>query len=128
MEEIWLDIVENKLKVQVEEHPIVLTEPVDVSKSSRESMTEIMFESVQTPAIYLGPSSAFALYGTGSCVFCLFACVACVPLAFVWGGRLQRDPFSDADTRSSTSLRLSLTSLLCSLSLSPLLSLSRSVS
>ena len=51
LEDIWYYTFYNELRVAPEEHPVLLTEPVLYlcRRSSREKMTEIMFETFNVP-------------------------------------------------------------------------------
>ena len=65
MERIWLHIFENELNINMEEHPILLTESIFNSKTARETAIQIMMESFRVPAYYTTSPSLLSLYATG---------------------------------------------------------------
>ncbi|KAJ6246508.1 actin-10-related [Anaeramoeba flamelloides] len=91
MELIWSYIFEKGLKTNPQDQPIILTESPLNPKKSREKTCEIMFETFNTPALYMSNTSVLSLItagrDTGLAIDCGYDCTLIVP---IYGGHIIR--------------------------------------
>jgi len=65
MEAIWHHIFYNELKVEPQKHNMLLTEPPMNPAANRERMTEIMFETFETPLFTVVSHPVLSLFNSG---------------------------------------------------------------
>lgn len=66
--QIWHHTFHDVLRVSPDEHAVLLTERPRNPKENREKMAEVMFESFNTPAVFVAVQAVLSLYSTGRTV------------------------------------------------------------
>lgn len=74
MGKIWDYTFNDQLCIAPEEHPVLMTEPSNNSKSCREKMAQIMFETYNVPSFYTQIPAILALFASGRTTGCVVDC------------------------------------------------------
>nr|XP_034492777.1 actin, larval muscle-type-like [Marmota flaviventris] len=65
MEKIWHHCFYHVLSIAPEEHPLMVTEPPLSKTSTKEKVTQVLFETFGVPALYIGNQGVLSLYSSG---------------------------------------------------------------
>jgi actin-related protein len=71
MEKIWHHTFDDQLRVNPEEHAVIVTEAPMNPKKNRERMVEMLFEKFSVPACYVVIQAVMSLYSVGSTTGCV---------------------------------------------------------
>merc|ERR1719495_1695095 len=66
LEAIWTHIVENELKSEASNQPIIITQAPLASEQEEAKMAEILIEKLEVPAMFIANKSVMSLYGGGN--------------------------------------------------------------
>eukprot|EP00941_MAST-03F_sp_MAST-3F-sp1_P002521 g2521.t1 len=70
-EKMWHYTFYEALKVPPEEHPVLMTDAPLNSMNKREKMVELLFETFNVPAMYVGMQAVLSLYAAGRTTGCV---------------------------------------------------------
>ena len=76
VEAIWEHTLRTRLVVQSDEHPILLGEPVNASRETREKMVELLFEKHNPPAVFLAKNPVLTSFASGRATSLIVDCGA----------------------------------------------------
>ena len=65
MEKLWDHAFKDRLRVQPEEHPMLIAEPSFNSEACREKMLELMFEKYKVPAVFISKNAVLSSFSCG---------------------------------------------------------------
>jgi actin beta/gamma 1 len=71
MEKVWNHAFYNELRITPEDSAMMMTEAPLNPKANREKMTQIMFETFLTPAVYVAVQAVLSLYASGRTTGCV---------------------------------------------------------
>jgi len=76
VEAIWEHTLRKRLVVQSDEHPILLSEPVHVSRETREKTVALLFEKHNPPAVFLAKTPVLTAFASGRATALVVDCGA----------------------------------------------------
>ena len=65
MERIWNYVYDQELKVNAEDHPVLLTEAPLNPKTNRDMAAQVLFEQFNVPAVFMSIQAVLSLYASG---------------------------------------------------------------
>lgn len=71
MEQIWKYTFFEQLRINPEEHAVLVTEAPMQAKKNRERMVEVLFEKFDVPAMYVAIQAVMSLYSSGRTTGCI---------------------------------------------------------
>jgi len=71
MTALWAHVFSQELKINTSEHPVLLTESPQNSRSAREKTTQIMMETFKVPAFYCAYPEVLSLYSSSQTSGCV---------------------------------------------------------
>ena len=100
MEKVWEHALKERLRIQPEEHPMLLAEPSFNSDACREKMLELMFEKYKVPAVFISKNAVLSAFSCGRSTAVVVdsgggsTCVAPVHEGYVLQKAVVRSPMS----------------------------------
>lgn len=100
MEKLWDHAFKDRLRIQPEEHPMLLAEPSFNSEACREKMLELMFEKYKVPAVFISKNAVLSSFSCGRSTAIVIdsgggsTCVAPVHEGYVLQKAVVRSPIS----------------------------------
>ncbi|CAM9974102.1 unnamed protein product [Ectocarpus sp. 6 AP-2014] len=65
MEELWRFGIEDEMQLDAMEHPVLMADSTATEPSAREKATEVLMETLSTPAVHMALQPVLALYACG---------------------------------------------------------------
>jgi hypothetical protein len=65
MEKLWDHALKDRLRIQPEEHPMLLAEPSFNTEACREKLLELMFEKYKVPAVFISKNAVLSAFSCG---------------------------------------------------------------
>ena len=71
LERLWDHTFKDVLRIDPQDHPLLITEPPMMPTSQREEMVEMLFNKFNVPAVYMANEAALTMYATGRQTGCV---------------------------------------------------------